>query len=92
MWRDMCMTLNLLDWLFGLCCPLPHTTAALLPGPHRRTWQEAAVSRWKGPQRASLTLSKKENSCSVPYFPTAAMDRSLVPLSFIFFCREKPLA
>lgn len=25
----------------------------------------------------------------MPYFPTAAMDRSLVPRSFIFFCGEK---
>lgn len=85
------MTLSHLGWLCGLCCRLPRTTVALLPGP-RRTWQEAAVSRWRGPQRASLTLSKKENSCSVPYFPTAAMDRSLLPRSFIFFCGEKPLA
>lgn len=28
----------------------------------------------------------------MPYLPTAAMDRSLVPRSFIFFCGEKSRA
>lgn len=49
------MTLNCLGWLCGLCFPLPRTIVALLPVPHRRTWQEAAVSRWREPQRAFLT-------------------------------------
>lgn len=78
------MPLNHLGWLCSLRCSLPRTTVA----PHKDVAGSSCVQP-RGP-RASLTLSKKENSCSVPYLPTAATDRSLVPRSFIFFCREKP--
>ena len=72
-------------------CPPPATCHRLL------TWT-AQIRAGRGQRRpgkarrslvSPLTLSKKENSCRVPYLPTVAMDRSLVPRSFIFFCRER---
>lgn len=67
------------------CLPLLQTHSRaplLLPAP----FLEALALQ---PSVPPVTLSKKENSCRVPYFPTAAMDRSLVPRSFIFFCGGK---
>lgn len=76
--------------------PPPMTAFTLLPHPRAPytlcsppgSPRPAAVHRAR-PAAHTLTLSKKENSCRVPYLPTAAMDRSLVPRSFIFFCGKK---
>lgn len=78
---------------FVTSCPPPATSP--LPPPLTSTAQIRAGRGQPGPGKAwrslvpPLTLSKKENSCRVPYLPTVAMDRSLVPRSFIFFCGER---